>query len=129
MTSFLFSLSIFLSSIAQSNALLDEPSSSDLRPWTIAVLAYSHRSTGEFRELESVARLVAQETAKGFLNRTTVSRDAFHYGATFCLVIDHRVDSAVKQRERILGELKKIRAQESDMIFYEIDSPSDCFAN
>lgn len=101
----------------------------DLSPWTISVRAYSFRPGNEFPELDEVAILVAKETAKGFLNRTTVSRDTFHYGATFCLLIDPRVDSAEKQKNRILSELKDIPNGETDTISYEVINPSDCFSD
>lgn len=122
MLGFFISLFLFFNVIPFSNA-------DDLKPWTISVIAYSHGPVGEFRELESVATFVARETAKGFLNRTLVSRDAFHYGATFCLLVDHRVDSAEKQRQRILVELKKFHETQDGKISFEISNPSDCLAN
>jgi hypothetical protein len=98
----------------------------DLTPWTITVRAYAFGQIDEFPQLEMISKIAVNETAKGFLNRNTIYREAFHYGATFCLLVDFRIDESEKQKTRIIEEFKKIPIDD-DKFSIEILNPSDCF--
>ncbi len=99
----------------------------DLKPWTITVRVYSYQAPDKFPQLDSVATIIARETGKGFINSTSIFRDGFHYGATFCSLVDYRIDQAEKEKQRIVGELKDIQKDPNEVLDFEVINPSDCF--
>lgn len=101
----------------------------DLKPWTISVKVYKHRPETEFKQLDSVAVLASRETGKGFLNRTSVFREDFSFGASFCMLIDYRIDKPERERARILNELAAMDAGNDVDVSFDVSNPADCFAS
>lgn len=97
----------------------------DIRSWTVVVRIYSNRPQQRVEALEKMAVLTANETAKGFLNRSHIFRDDYHFGATFCLLIDGRVYEAEGQKKRILEEINQI-IRIDDSLTVEVINPADC---
>lgn len=98
----------------------------DIKPWSIAVHAYSNERE-EIPQLDAFAIFAARETGKGFLNRTIIKREYFHFGATFCILMDYRIYEPARERQRILADLEKIGKGSADDVYVEVTNPSDCF--
>lgn len=68
---------------------------------------------------------VAKETAKGFIKKAVIKKQAYHTGVTYCLIIDPSLSDANFQFERILNLLRALKP-EGQYVQYKVSSPSNC---
>ena len=115
-------LSVLTFFVSTTSLLADAPK---LEEWTIKVRMYRGYPPGEFKALNELAVIVANETSKGFLNKTVINRDDVHPGATFCLLVDPRVHTAKEERARILDEIRALKP-DGQFVEFSVASPSDC---
>ncbi len=76
--------------------------------WSIEVGLYRTDPSPEFKALDDLGILVMQETAKGFIARSVVTRNSFHPGATVCMLVDQRLGNAAEEKARIVEALRSI---------------------
>ncbi|MGE0174350.1 MAG: hypothetical protein AB7T49_16260 [Oligoflexales bacterium] len=95
--------------------------------WAIMVTAYQISPNEDSTVLEELGSLVVRETANGFLSKTIITKDGFHEGATFCILVNKNLGNSEDERNRILTEITELQetAQIDD---FNVTHPADCFA-
>lgn len=104
----------------------EDNANSEIENYSIKVRLYRGSPEADsFTALFDLSKIVAMETAKGFIKRTLILRDDFHVGATYCLYIDKDLYDATEQLERIKGLVSSL-SPEGQFLDYQVTHPSDC---
>jgi hypothetical protein len=93
--------------------------------WSIRVNVYRNFSGSDFEPLTELGSLVAKEASNGFLLKSVITRNGFHQGATFCLLVNPNLGDASEEKARILAAIEALKSQGSFDDF-SISSPSSC---